>query len=295
MLGEVPDFQLFFGYLRFERGCSENTIKAYASDLRAWVRYCETKKTDPSHPVSGIISDFLAGMTDAGKSKASVQRNAATLRSWMRFLAAEGLLDEGDSLPRLPSREKKLPQVLTEGEVDRLLEACEGDDPLSRRDRAVVELGYGCGLRAGEIARLTLEDVGIQAGFVRIQGKGGKERIVPLVGKVRSRVERYLLTGRRQFPLEDTDRVFVSQNGRPLRREDVWRIIRKRGGAAGISGSRLFPHILRHSFATHLLRRGMDLRTLQELLGHSSIMTTEKYTHFDVELRDVYDKSHPRA
>ncbi|MDT8284369.1 MAG: tyrosine-type recombinase/integrase [Thermovirgaceae bacterium] len=295
MLGEVPDFQIFFGYLRFERGCSENTIKAYASDLRAWVGYCKAKMIDPSHPDPVVISGFLAGMADAGSSKASVQRRAATLRSWMRFLAAEGFLDEGGNLPRLPSREKKLPQVLTEGEVDRLLEACEGDEPLLRRDRAVVELGYGCGLRAGEIARLTLEDVGIQAGYVRIQGKGGKERIVPLVGKVRSRVERYLQTGRKQFPLKDTDRVFVSQNGHPLRREDVWRIIRKRGSDAGISGSRLFPHILRHSFATHLLRRGMDLRTLQELLGHSSIMTTEKYTHFDVELRDVYDKSHPRA
>ncbi|MDO9508199.1 MAG: tyrosine-type recombinase/integrase [Thermovirgaceae bacterium] len=295
MTGQVPDFHLFFGYLRFERGCSENTINAYGSDLRAWMRYCENNGIDPSPPSPETISGFLACLTDAGRSKSSVQRSAATLRSWMRFLAAEGLLNEEGNLPRLPSREKKLPQVLTEGEIDRLLEACEGEDPVSLRDRAIVELGYGCGLRAGEIACLALDDVGIQSGFVRIKGKGGKERIVPLVGKVRGRVERYLEAGRGHFPPEDTDGFFVSRNGRALRREDVWRIVRKRGKAAGISESRLFPHILRHSFATHLLRRGMDLRTLQELLGHSSIMTTEKYTHFDVELRDVYDKSHPRA
>lgn len=290
-----PELDLFFGYLRFERGCSENTIKAYASDLRAWMRFCSQNRIKPFPPSLDAVSKFLAFMSDSGSSKSSIQRCAATIRSWMRFLAAEGLLEETEDLPRLPARERKLPQILTEGEVDRLLEACEGDDPISLRDRALVEMGYGCGLRAGELAGLILEDTGTRSGFLRIKGKGGKERIVPLVGKVRERVKRYLEKGREHFSPKDTDRVFVSQNGRALRREDVWRTIRKRGRTAGISESRLYPHILRHSFATHLLRRGMDLRTLQELLGHSSIMTTEKYTHFDVELRDVYDKSHPRA
>lgn len=204
-------------------------------------------------------------------------------------------MDDTGNLPKLPSREKKLPQILTEGEVDRLLEACGDNDPVSLRDRALIEIGYGCGLRAGEIASLAMENIDTSSGFIRLSGKGGKERIVPLVGKVRSRLERYLLSGRAHFQRNPTERVFISKNGHPLRREDVWRIIQKRGKIAGIPSSRLYPHILRHSFATHLLRRGMDLRTLQELLGHSSIMTTEKYTHFDIELRDVYDKSHPRA
>lgn len=291
----ILEFGLFFGYLRFERGCSENTIKAYASDLRAWMRYCSENGIKPSPPSRDSISSFLAVQADSGSSKSSIQRRAATIRSWMRFLTAEGILEGDENLPRLPAREKKLPQILTEGEIDRLLEACEGDDSISLRDRALVEMGYGCGLRAGELAHLTLDDVVVRSGFLRVKGKGNKERIVPLVGKVRERVERYLAGGREHLFPKETDRVFVSRNGRSLRREDIWRTIRKRGKTAGISESRLYPHILRHSFATHLLRRGMDLRTLQELLGHSSIMTTEKYTHFDVELRDVYDKSHPRA
>lgn len=291
----IPEIDLFFGYLRYERGCSENTIKAYGSDLRMWLRYCSENGNETALPYMDKITGFLSFLSDSGKSKSSIQRSAATIRSWMRFLVAEGVLEEIGNLPQLPAREKKLPQILTEGEVDRLLEACEGDDPISLRDRALVEMGYGCGLRAGELACLTIEDVLLYSGFLRIRGKGGKERIVPFVGKVKGRVERYLENGREHFSPEKTDRVFVSRNGKNLRREDVWRIIRKRGNSAGISEKRLYPHILRHSFATHLLRRGMDLRTLQELLGHSSIITTEKYTHFDIELRDIYDKSHPRA
>ncbi|HDQ92537.1 MAG TPA: tyrosine recombinase XerC [Synergistetes bacterium] len=289
------DLDLFFRYLRYERGCSENTIQAYGSDLRSWRKFCgETEKVFCPPDRDGL-SSFFSTMALSGKSKSSIQRAAATLRTWIRFLETESEKGTGGSLPRLPSREKKLPRILTEGEVDRLMAACEGEDPLSLRDRAMVELGYGCGLRAGEISGLLLGNVGFDSGFLKLSGKGNKERIVPLVGKVRSSLERYIFRGRENLEASGTDRVFVSINGRSLRREDVWRIIRKRGKEAGIAESRLYPHILRHSFATHLLRRGMDLRTLQELLGHSSIMTTEKYTHFDIELRDVYDKSHPRA
>ncbi len=286
---------MFFRYLRFERGSSENTIKAYDNDLRAWMSFCRKKGIPSSPPSPEWIPEHLAALSKMGRSKSTVQRNAAALRSWMRFLAAEGLIEKTGNLPRLPSREKKLPQILTEGEVDRLLEACEGEDPVSMRDRAIVEIGYGCGLRAGEIASLSVSDIALLSGVIKLRGKGGKERVVPLVGKVRSFVEKYMVSGRRPPAPSGKDKLFLSRSGKPLRREDVWRVIQKRGKMAGISVSRLYPHILRHSFATHLLRRGMDLRTLQELMGHSSIMTTEKYTHFDIELRDVYDKSHPRA
>ncbi|HPD97548.1 MAG TPA: tyrosine-type recombinase/integrase [Synergistales bacterium] len=289
------DLALFFSYLRYERGCSENTIQAYGSDLRAWRKFCGETGTAFCPPERDGLSSFFSTMTLSGKSKSSIQRAAATLRTWLRFLETEGETESDGSLPRLPTREKKLPRILTEGEVNRLMTACEGDDPLSLRDRAIVELGYGCGLRAGEISGLVLRNVGFDSGFLKPGGKGNKERIVPLVGKVRASLEMYISRSRETLGAPATDRVFVSVNGNPLRREDVWRIIRKRGKEAGIAESRLYPHILRHSFATHLLRRGMDLRTLQELLGHSSIMTTEKYTHFDTELRDVYDKSHPRA
>ncbi|HON33932.1 MAG: site-specific tyrosine recombinase/integron integrase [Thermovirgaceae bacterium] len=295
MKRNIPDLGTFFNYLRYERGCSENTVNAYRSDLRGWFSFCSEKGIPPSPPSPERIAEYLGFLSREGRSKSSIQRAAAALRSWTRFLASEGVSGGSLDLLRLPSRERKLPKVLTEGEVDRLLEACEGDDPLSLRDRAIVEVGYGCGLRAGEIASLDLTDVGLHTGLIRLRGKGDKERVVPLVGKVKARVERYLSSGRGLLGGSGGGKFFLSRSGRPLRREDVWRIIRKRGEKAGISRSRLHPHILRHSFATHLLRRGMDLRVLQELLGHSSIMTTEKYTHFDVELRDVYDKSHPRA
>ena len=295
MKRDTSDLATFFNYLRYERGCSENTVSAYRSDLRGWFSFCSEKGIPPSPPLPERIAEYLGFLSREGRSKSSIQRAAATLRSWTRFLASEGVSGGSLDLLRLPAKERKLPKVLTEGEVDRLLEACEGDDPISLRDRAIVEVGYGCGLRAGEIASLDLADVGPHTGLIRLRGKGDKERVVPLVGKVKGRVERYLSSGRGLPGGTGGGKCFLSRNGRPLRREDVWRIIQKRGEKAGISRSRLHPHILRHSFATHLLRRGMDLRVLQELLGHSSIMTTEKYTHFDVELRDVYDKSHPRA
>ena len=295
MKRDLPELEPFFSYLRYERGSSENTVNAYYSDLRGWFSFCADRDIPPSPPLPERISEYLALLSKRGRSRSSIQRSAATIRSWMRFLATEGVSGGSPDLLRLPSRERKLPRILTEGEVDRLLDACEGDDPISLRDRAIIEIGYGCGLRAGEIASLELPDVAIDSGSIRLRGKGSRERIVPLVGKVKSRVERYLALGRDRLGGAPSGRFFLSRNGRPLRREDVWRVIQRRGRDAGISGSRLYPHILRHSFATHLLRRGMDLRTLQELLGHSSIMTTEKYTHFDVELRDVYDRSHPRA
>lgn len=165
---------------------------------------------------------------------------------------------------------------------------------MDRRDRALIETLYGCGLRASEACGLRLPDVDFSGGFLRVTGKGDKERIVPLVGTCRSVLERFVTETRPLFrPVGDV--LFTTRSGNPMRREDVWRVVQKRGQKAGISLSRLHPHILRHSFATHLLRRGMDLRTLQELLGHASIGTTERYTHFDTELRDIYDRCHPRA
>jgi integrase/recombinase XerD len=286
----------FCNYLFLERGCSENTVLAYRRDLRRWVAFCKEQNISPLSSPTEKMNLFLRGLFREGKSKSTLQRQAAAIRSWDRYLIAEGKRDQAEGLPILPERERKLPQILSEGEVERLLSHCDGDKPLDIRDRALMEVAYGCGLRASEICGLEMKDVDLLQGFVRAFGKGEKERTVPLLGKVRERVKRYISEARPRLVKDDAVRnLFLTRNGGVLRREDVWRVIRKRGTLAGISQSRLYPHVLRHSFATHLLRRGMDLRSLQELLGHMSIATTERYTHFDLELRDVYDNCHPRA
>ncbi len=286
----------FCSYLLLERGCSENTILAYRRDLNKWTAFCEEQGISPLTSPTEKINLFLRGLSREGKSKATLQRQAAAIRSWDRYLTAEGMRGNRDSLPVLPERERKLPQILSEGEVERLLSSCDGEKTLDVRDRALMEIAYGCGLRASEICSLKMSDVDLRQGFLRAFGKGERERTVPLLGQVRQKVVLYIEQGRSRLEGDQGCAcLFLTRRGAALRREDVWRIIRKRGRMAGISRSRLYPHILRHSFATHLLRRGMDLRSLQELLGHLSIATTERYTHFDLELRDVYDNCHPRA
>jgi len=285
----------FKKYLRYERGCSENTVKAYGADLSRWGAFCKRRNLPPLPPDTDAAASFIRDLVDREYSAATVQRHAAALRSWALFLVEEGVIEKGVFNCPLPERGKRLPQILSEGEIQRLFEASSGNGPLELRDRALLETGYGCGLRASELAGLRLQDVDVEGGLLRPLGKGGKERMVPFLGEVRNRLCLYLERGRPSLEKGLSDRVFLSRSGKPLRREDLWRIIRKRGKKAGISLSRLHPHILRHSFATHLLRRGMDLRTLQEILGHASIATTERYTHFDLELRDIYDRTHPRA
>lgn len=291
-LTSVDDFA---DYLRFERGCSENTIRAYKSDLRRWFSFCEAAGAAPLPPSKEKVAPFLRKLTLQGKRSATIQRYAATLRSWAHFLQMDGWVDGELQLPPIPEKEKNLPQILNEGEVERLLASCPDDSKLGLRDRALLELAYGCGLRASEACSLRLEDVDFNRGTLRVMGKGEKERVLPLIGKVRGCLRRYCDEARPLLNRKDLRDLFLTRSGRPLRREDFWRIIQKRGKEAAIPSARLHPHVLRHSFATHLLRRGMDLRTLQELLGHSTIATTERYTHFDMELRDVYDQCHPRA
>ena len=170
-----------------------------------------------------------------------------------------------------------------------------GPRPLDVRDLAIVELGYGCGLRASELCGLEVVDLDFDSRLLRTLGKGNKARVVPFLGAAARSVRLYLDSARHDLNRFGDGHVFLSRLGRPLRREDLWRILRRRGAAAGIARSRLYPHILRHSFATHLLARGMDMRTLQEMLGHASIMTTQVYAHFDREMRTEYDRFHPRA
>jgi integrase/recombinase XerD len=289
----------FCDFLVAERGRSPLTAEGYASDLRHWLCFCESKGETPFPPSFVAVSEFRRQMDKEGKQRSTQQRCVAAMRSWIHFLELEESRDLDVLLPDLPDKKKLEPRILNEAEINRLLDACGDEKPLAVRDRAIFEVGYGCGLRVSEICSLKPPDLDFDAKLLRTKGKGSKERIVPFLGAAAGSVKKYMDSVRPRLREKrvqgNEDSVFLSFLGRPLSRQDIWRILRKRGREAGIAQSRLYPHILRHSFATHLLARGMDMRTLQEMLGHSSIVTTQVYAHFDREMRDVYDQFHPRA
>lgn len=303
----------FLDYMRFERDASPNTIRAYQADLLNWQAFCEEceKKI---YPVEGAaLARYLQRLEALGMSSGTRMRRAATLSAFTQYLIYDGRIEATSRRLAIPKRERLLPRVMTEGEIERLLDSCGGETSpekqatkktaIGLRDRAMIEMAYGCGLRASELCGLKISDIDKTGGVLYIRGKGDKERLVPFVGAPRSIAQKYMdearpiLLGKEGDASisKNNDYLFVSVNGRAMNRGELWNIVQKRGKRAGIARSRLHPHVLRHSFATHLQRRGMDLRTLQELLGHSSIATTEKYAHLDTELRDIYDRFHPRA
>lgn len=285
----------FSDYILLERGCSENTRKAYDSDILNWIGFCKNSDADPLCVTADAVSRFLLTQKAEGKKQSSVQRTGAVMRSFAKFLQFDGDTDKLPRLAPLPSKEQKLPEIMTEGEIQRIINACEDDTPIGKRDRAFIELAYGSGLRASELCSLKLSDIDADGGMLYAKGKGSKDRTVPFVGAIRRIIEEYIAEYRPKLDKLRSEWLFLSKNGKQLHRETLWIIMHKRGLLAKIPSHRLHPHVLRHTFATHLLRGGMDQRTLQEILGHSSIMTTEKYTHLDTELRDYYDKYHPRA
>jgi integrase/recombinase XerD len=287
----------FLEYMRYERDASPNTIMAYASDLKSWKKFCG-ETGHKLYPVSvGAVSRYITRLASEGMSASTRNRKAAAVASFAKFLAYDGRTESAASVP-IPRREKTLPVVMTEGEINRLIETGGDDGPIGGRDRTMIEMTYDCGLRASELVSIKLSDINESGGVLYVRGKGRKERVLPYVGALREKVGKYISEIRPKLcasPDASEGFLFVSRNGRRMNRQDLWNILRKRGSVAGIARNRLHPHVLRHSFATHLQRRGMDLRTLQELLGHSSIATTEKYAHLDTELRDLYDNFHPRA
>ena len=285
----------FLFYLENERGRSRLTAESYASDLRQWLRFCEVSGASPYPPEEESVSAFRRAQEEEGKVRSSQQRSIAALRSWMRYVEMERGEDGEFSLPELPGKRQLEPRTLNEAEIGRLFDACRGESVMDIRDAAIFEVGYGCGLRASEICGLRMLDLDFESRLLHTRGKGDKERVVPFLGGAARSVSIYLDSARPRLNRKSSPFVFLSRSGRPLSRVDLWRILRRRGEAAGIARARLYPHILRHSFATHLLSRGMDMRTLQEMLGHSSVMTTQIYAHFDREMRDEYDRFHPRA
>lgn len=298
----------FLAALRYNRNCSPHTVRSYGSDLAQFAAFLVHEYRRGGGPPPSVdqvdhlaVRAFLAHLHRRGISKASAARKLAAVRTFFRYLRREGLVSRDPSaLLSSPKREQKIPVHLEEPDMDRLLEAPSTDAPLGRRDRAILELFYAAGLRLAELLALDLADVNLSSRLVRVMGKGGKERIVPFGSRAEAAIRTYLPdrlalleagTPRR----EDQDALFLSYKGRRLGARSVHRLV-GRYVARSSARTGVSPHALRHSFATHLLERGADLRAIQELLGHARISTTQRYTHVNAaQLLKVYRKAHPRA
>jgi integrase/recombinase XerD len=292
----------FLSYLEFERGLSRNTLEAYRGDLLQLGRFLEEHHLSALDAGPADIGDFLTQLATGDDdhrpvSAATIHRKSACLRSFYRHLRREGLR-ESDPTATLsaPRRSRKLPQVLTRGEVEKLLSQPRGTDPSALRDRALLELMYASGLRASEAIGLEVEDVDLDERLLRARGKGSKERIVPIGQAALRALTAYLERGRPKLVKNRPElHLFVNFRGGQLTRQGLYKIVRRHALSAGLA-DRMSPHTLRHTFATHLLAGGCDLRSVQEMLGHADVSTTQLYTHLSSErLKDVYFKAHPRA
>lgn len=288
----------FFHYLKIERGLSDNTQDSYKRDLNAYLHYVKTvaEKGRWETVQRGDIMGFLYTLKDDGRSAATIARSLSSIRLFHRFLINEQLVTHDATLHiETPKQERKLPDVLSPKNIEALL-SINGDKPLKIRNKAMLEMLYATGLRVTELINLEVSDLHLTMGFVRCLGKGEKERIVPLGDIAGDAVEDYIRNARSSLvKQQNTKTLFVNQHGRPLSRQGVWKILKGRAIEAGIR-KKMTPHTLRHSFATHLLENGADLRSVQEMLGHTDISTTQIYTHVTkARLKDVYNLYHPRA
>jgi integrase/recombinase XerC len=291
----------FLQYLRVERNASDLTIKSYREDLAALVDYlseCQGRTPSPREITTPDLRGYLAALHQADYAAATIARRLASLRSYFRFGQREGWAESNPARPlRNPRRPRALPHFLSTDEIARLLATPPGDEPLGRRDRAILEVLYSAGLRVGELAGMCDADLSLDEGALRVRGKGRRERISPLGSHAVRALGRWLQVRRlaaREKPGPQAP-VFVNRFGRRLTTRSVARLLEKHLRTAGLD-RRTTPHTLRHSFATHLLDRGADIRSVQELLGHKSLLTTQIYTHVTTAgLRAAYERAHPRA
>lgn len=292
-----PDVRDWLDWLRVECGVRDNTLCAYEADLRLYLASLGARA--PSRARPSDVADFLLSEKTRGMSPTSQARRLVAVRGLHRWLAAERRAPEDPAAEvDLPELWERTPDYLSYDEMERLLAPPTETAPFDLRDQAIVEVLYGCGLRASEAAGLRLTDISFDDRVLRVVGKGGKERMVPFGARAETALHAWIDRGR---PIAAFDAgkaagaVFVGPRGRPTRREDVWRVVKARARAAGIT-KKLYPHKLRHSFATHLLWGGADLRVVQSLLGHSSLSTTQIYTRVEEErLREAHSRFHPRG
>ncbi len=283
----------FLAYLEFERGLSRNTLDAYRSDLQQFGSHLDRTGRSALGVAPADIEAFVSALATGDGERppvapATLQRKVACLRSFYRHLRRTELLAEDPTVQlRAPRQDRKLPQVLSREEVARLLEQPSGPDPASLRDRALLETMYACGLRASEATGLDVSDVDLEAGLLRARGKGSKERLVPIGSTAGRALALYLQSGRPRLAGDRLEpRLFLNHRGAGLTRQGLYKIVQRHARTAGLA-SKMSPHTLRHTFATHLLAGGCDLRSLQEMLGHADIATTQLYTHVSA------DRLHP--
>lgn len=290
----------FIHYLIVERGLSNNTIVSYERDLKSYYKHlADIQQIDSFNNVTRLhIIKFLKFLKEQGKSSKTIARHTASIRSFHQFLLRDKQADQDPSvLIESPKLERKLPKILSLQEVEKLLETPKLTSPFGIRDKAMLELLYATGIRVSEMINLNLADVHLTMGFIRCYGKGNKERIVPIGRTATEMISNYLEKGRGELinSKKPTEALFVNHHGNRLSRQGFWKNLKKIALEANIN-KELTPHTLRHSFATHLLENGADLRAVQEMLGHADISTTQIYTHVSkARLKDVYNQFHPRA
>jgi integrase/recombinase XerD len=284
----------FLDYIKIERGYSENTVKSYRRDLERFSSF--SKARNPKDVDREQIKSFLEHIYDRGYSVSTGERKLACLKSFFHYLAREGKLNTDPTADiKLPKKAKRLPKALSISETIKLLASPKEKGKMALRNAALLELLYATGMRASEMTGLNISDINFQVSFVKCFGKGSKERIVPVNKKSLAAIKEYLDKARPEFPKGDKDALFLDKNGQRLTRQGLWLVLKKYVKLSGVKG-KTSPHTLRHSFATHLLEKGADLRSVQEMLGHADIATTQIYTSVSRErLKKMYNLAHPRA
>jgi integrase/recombinase XerD len=288
--------RLFLDFLSVEKGLSANTLVSYERDIEKLVLFFGKEKIDGRRAGEQDLVRFIHQQSRAGLSARSLARLISSTRSFYKFLALDGILDKNPAEGlSSPSVWLSLPKILSPAEVGTLLEQPDEKTPQGLRDKAMLEVLYGAGLRVSELIALKTKDVNLDEGFLLCRGKGGKERIVPLGAPACRAVRSYLAGARPVLAKRPSESLFMTRRGKVFTRQGFWKLLKAYAREAGLT-AKISPHVLRHSFATHLLERGADLRSVQLMLGHSLITTTQIYTHVSRErLRKVYEKYHPRA